>query len=98
MNAKRLHFCFAFQVRDRNLKPETWKLFVVPISHVDKVPGDRGRRGHRRTDQMRATAAALPAFKVSIAGRSAAFTGLQNVWIHAETHRATRLAPLKSSV
>ena len=47
---------------------------------------------------MGAATASLAAFEVAITGRCAALTRLQNIRIHPETHRATRLAPLKSSV
>ena len=46
---------------------------------------------------MRASAASLPAFKVAIAGRSTTFTGLQDVGIHSQTHRAAGFAPFKTS-
>src|SRR5437764_1293604 len=72
--------------------------FVYPLSYINKVSGDGGRSGHRGADQMRATAASLSAFKIPIAGRSAAFARFQDVGIHAETHRAARLAPLKAGV
>src|SRR5882672_1969671 len=45
---------------------------------------------------MRASAAALPALEVAVAGRGAAFAGLQNVGVHPQTHRAASLAPLKA--
>ena len=45
---------------------------------------------------MRATASPLTAFEVSIARRRAAFTRLQNVGVHAQTHRAPGLTPFKS--
>ena len=43
-------------------------LFIFPLPHVNEVSGDRCRRGHGGTDQMRAAAAALPSFEVAIAG------------------------------
>src|SRR5208282_750259 len=49
-------------------------------------------------DQVRASSAALPAFEVAVAGRRAALSRLQDVWIHAETHRASRLAPFKPGI
>src|SRR6185369_12284927 len=73
-------------------------LFVFPLSYVHKMSGDGGGGGHCGTDQMRATAASLSSFKIPIAGRSAAFARFQDVGIHAETHRATGLAPLKAGV
>src|SRR5882724_1335760 len=74
------------------------ELFIFPLSHINKVSGDGGRGGHRGTDQMRATTASLSSFKVPIAGRSATFARFQDVGIHAETHRAAGLAPLKAGV
>jgi len=40
----------------------------ISISYINKMSCNRCRRSHRRTDQMRAPANALPAFKVAIAG------------------------------
>src|SRR6267142_2075505 len=47
---------------------------------------------------MRAPSAPLPPFEVAIASRSATLTRLQNVRIHSQTHRASRLTPLESRV
>ena len=47
---------------------------------------------------MRPSPAALPSFEIPIAGRGAALAGLQNIWIHAETHRASRFTPLKTGI
>ena len=50
------------------------------------------------TDQMRASSAALAAFEIAVAGGSAALAGLQDVGIHPQAHRASRLAPFKTSL
>src|ERR1044072_9308929 len=55
------------------------------------------RRSHHRTNEMRAPAATLSSFKVSIARRCTAFTGFENIGVHPETHRASGLAPFKTS-
>src|SRR5438132_9957964 len=69
-------------------------LFVFPPPHVDKMSRDCGGCGHCRTNQMGAATATLPSFEVAIAGRSAALYWLQNVRVHAETHRTFLVAPL----
>src|SRR5438105_13337186 len=47
---------------------------------------------------MRASAGALPAFEVAIRRRSAALAGAEHVGVHAEAHRAARVAPLETRV
>src|SRR6185295_11588596 len=56
---------------------------------------NRGRCGHGGTNEMSTAAATLTAFKISIARRSATLARIKNVGVHAETHRATSLAPFK---
>src|SRR5579859_371961 len=70
----------------------------VPISNIDEVSVDRRRRGHRRADQMGATALALAALKVAVRGAGAALARLQDVRIHAQAHAATGFAPLEAGV
>src|SRR5687767_13464294 len=45
---------------------------------------------------MRASTAALPAFEVSVARRSATLARLQYVSVHSQTHRTSCLAPFKT--
>src|SRR2546430_5462465 len=73
--AKRLHFFLSGSVK-------------TPVSDVGKVSGDGSCGGHHGTDEMGASAASLASFKVSIAGGSTAFAGLQDVGIHTQAHRA----------
>jgi hypothetical protein len=47
---------------------------------------------------MRASAASLAAFKVAVAGRSAALAGRENVGVHPQAHGAAGLAPLKAGL
>src|SRR5580698_4086447 len=68
----------------------------MPVADVDEVAGYGGCGGHFGRDQMRATAAALAAFEVTIARRGAALAGLKNVGIHAQAHGAAGLAPVES--
>src|SRR3954451_16124715 len=56
--------------------------------------GDRGRGGDERRDQVRPPALALPALEVAVRGGRAALARRELVGIHAEAHRATRLAPV----
>ena len=55
----------------------------TPVANIGEVAGDGRGRGHHRTNQVRPSAASLTAFEIAIAGRSAAFARLQDVWIHA---------------
>src|SRR5690606_33563362 len=54
----------------------------------------RGCRGDQRRHQVGAAALALPAFEVAVRSRRAALPRLELVGVHAQTHRATRRAPL----
>src|SRR4030067_3625067 len=45
--------------------------WALQLSYIDKMPGDRRRRGHGRTDQMGAAAGALATLEVAIRGRGA---------------------------
>src|SRR5204862_2033915 len=60
------------------------------------MPRDRGRRRHRRADQMRAAPRALTALEIAVRGRSTALAGTEPVVVHAEAHRASRLSPLEA--
>src|SRR6185437_12718059 len=71
-------------------------LAVLPVAHVREVTSHGSSGGHCGADQMRASVAALTAFKVAIAGGGATLARLQHVRIHGQAHRAPRLAPLES--
>src|SRR5260370_23295885 len=73
-------------------------LLKSPIPYVSEMSGNRRRRRHHGADQVRASAAALASFEIPIAGRGAAFSRLHDVGIHAEAHRASRLAPFKAGI
>src|SRR5437867_2205678 len=76
-------------------------MVAVPLGempHVDEMPGDRGARRHRGTDEMRAAAAALPAFEIAVRRRRAALAGFEPVVVHREAHRASGLAPFETGV
>src|SRR5690242_10610915 len=90
--------------RSRGATRPRWRVkgFIVrsslklPVANVGKVSGDGGGSGHHGADQMGSTTASLPAFEVAIAGRGAALSRLQNVGIHAQAHRASRLPPFEA--
>src|SRR5439155_17774189 len=69
---------------------------AAPLANVDEVARDRRRRRHLRADQMSAATAPLASLEVPVRGRSAALARLQDVRVHAEAHRAARLAPLEA--
>src|SRR6266540_2699756 len=71
---------------------------VTPIANVDEMTGDCGSGGHRGTDEMRASAATLTAFEISVAGGGAALAFAERVGIHAETHGASGLTPFRPRV
>src|ERR1700722_333052 len=73
-------------------------LLKFPISNVFKMSLNPRCSSHHRTHQMGPSAAPLPAFEIAVAGRGATLPRLQNVRIHSQAHRASRLAPLKSGV
>ena len=60
------------------------------------MPVYRRSRGHGRTDEVRATASALAALKIAVAGRSATLARLQSVGVHGQSHAAPRLPPFKA--
>src|SRR5579859_1714708 len=59
---------------------------------------NRGCRCHCRANQMRAATLALPSLKVAVAGGGAALAGGKLVAIHRQTHTASRMAPLETSL
>src|SRR6202165_4485781 len=77
-------------------QPSSWLEF--PVTDVSKVPRDRRPPPHHRPHQMSAPAAPLPSFKIAVAGGSTALTRLQNIGIHSQAHRASRLTPLEAGI
>src|SRR5262245_8283764 len=55
----------------------------------------RGGGGHPRADQVGTPTLALATLEVAVRGRGAALPFHQDVGVHAEAHRAARLAPLE---
>src|SRR5437660_2447783 len=47
---------------------------------------------------MRAAALALPPLEIAVGGGGAPFTRAQHVRVHAQAHRASRLAPVESGL
>ena len=72
----------------------TWADYTE--AHVGQMAGDRGSGGHDGRDEMRPRPRPLPAHEIAVAGRCAAFAWLQDIRIHSQAHRASRLPPLKS--
>src|SRR5690606_11249627 len=67
-------------------------------AHVDEVPGERGRRRHRRTHEMGSPAGALASLEIAVRGRCAALARFEPVGVHRQAHRAAGLAPLEAGV
>src|SRR5438309_972247 len=68
------------------------------LTNIDKVTGNSGSGSHGRADQVGASTTALTAFKITVAGRSAALTLGELIAIHSNTHAAPCLAPLETSI
>src|SRR6266849_4073682 len=90
--------CIDIRAVERSHPPDDAldRFHLKELPDVDEVTGDSGRSRHRRAHQMRAAARTLPAFEVSVAGRSAALAGREDVRGHAEAPRAARVAPLET--
>src|SRR5947209_1215152 len=71
---------------------------LLPPTNVDKVPGYRCRCGHGRADQVGPAQLALPPLEVPVGGRGTALSRLQDIRIHAQTHGASRLTPVKTGL
>src|SRR6185295_9166066 len=65
---------------------------------VHEMAGDSGSRRHNRTDQVRAAAFALTAFKIAIGSAGAAFPRKQKIVVHSQTHTAAGFPPFESSL
>src|SRR5271155_3762140 len=53
-------------------------VFELPVADVGEVACDGGGGGHLRRDEVRASATALAAFEVAVAGAGAAFSRRQD--------------------
>src|SRR5829696_4290680 len=91
-----LYFVLGALYKRTKYKEPSTKLSKFPLSHVREVSPNCRRRGHHRTHEMRASAATLTPFEVSITRRRTALARLQSIGVHAEAHRASRLAPFKT--
>src|ERR1700677_1285759 len=60
---------------------------LIPLAHVDEMPGDGGGGGHRWRNQVGAALVALPAFEIAVRGRGATLAGRELVGIHGKAHR-----------
>src|ERR1700680_303872 len=71
---------------------------LLPVPHVDEMPGYCRGGGHGRRNEMRAALVALAALEVAVRGRGATLAGIELVGIHGEAHRAAGLAPLEAGL
>src|ERR1700691_563271 len=69
----------------------------LPFADIGEVAGDSRGGGHHGAHQVGAATAPLAPFEVAVTGGGAAFAGSENIGVHAQAHRAARLAPLKTS-
>src|SRR5688572_23093542 len=63
------------------------------IARIGDLAGDGGGGGGSRAREQRACSASLAPFKIAIAGAERIVTALHQIAIHADAHRAARLAP-----
>src|SRR4026209_294168 len=68
------------------------------MTHVREPAFDGGRGRRRRPRRMRAAAAALAPLEIAIARRCAPLTLAEDAVVHAEAHRAARLAPFEAGL
>jgi hypothetical protein len=66
------------------------------MANVDEMAFHRRGYCHCRRHEMSPAAGPLASFEVSIAGRSAALSGLKHVGIHRQAHTAAGFPPLES--
>src|ERR1700675_3728271 len=85
-------------VRDASISAEASAMSLIPLAHVDEMPGDRGGGGHRRRHEVGAALVTLAALEIPVGGRGAALAGLELVGIHGEAHRAAGLAPFEAGL
>src|SRR5262245_13183146 len=69
---------------------------MLEAPHVHEMTGHRGSGRHRRADEMGARARPLPSLEIAVGGGRDAIAGRSQVVVHAEAHRAARLAPLEA--
>src|SRR5258708_31540199 len=71
---------------------------LLDLPDVDEPTSQRRRGCHGRTDQVGAAAGALATFEIAIRRRRAALAGFESIIVHAQAHRAARLAPFESGL
>src|SRR4051795_5627934 len=63
-----------------------------------KATDNSGRRGHQRRHEVSAATRTLTTLEVSVRRRGAALSRLELVGVHAQTHRATGVAPFRAGL
>lgn len=69
---------------------------LFPLANIDEMTGDCGGGGHGRRNEMRTALETLTALEITVRRGRTALARLQPVVIHGKTHRAARLAPVKT--
>src|ERR1700749_2856206 len=89
LSAAQLEWRVVCRARRKTIYHSPFTLIELPFAYVREVARDPGGGGrHLGADEVRASAASLSAFEVSVARRGAALAGLQGVCVHREAHRA----------
>src|SRR5688572_13910175 len=73
-----------------------FSMCLAEASDIDEMACDRSRGSHDRADEMRPAALPLASFEIAVRSRRAAVSRQKLVVVHAEAHRAARLAPFET--
>src|SRR5262245_52071083 len=80
-------------------RPSCRTNFSISVApHVHEMTRDRGGSRHRRADEVGARARPLSPLEIAVGGGRDAIARRCEIVVHAEAHRATRLAPLEAGL
>src|SRR5512145_336014 len=85
-------------VRERMTVIGSMSASVQELARIGDAPTHRGRSRGGGTREQGTRATALAALEVAVAGAHAVLALRHGVTVHAEAHRATRLAPLRAGI
>src|SRR4029079_11959233 len=70
----------------------------VEFADVDEAAGKRRRSRHHRRHEVRAAEPPPAPLEMAVRGRGATLARAELIRVHAEAHRAARLAPLEARI
>src|SRR5512135_1316755 len=85
-------------VRERMRLIGSMSASAQELARIGDASTHRGRRSGGGACEQGARAAALAAFEIAVAGAHAVLALRHGVAVHAEAHRAPRLAPLRTGI